>query len=458
MTDNPLPPHSVEAEKSILGGCLIDEKAAHKVDLQDDDFYVDSHRRLWRVIRTLAAHGITPDLVTMSEKLKQAGDLDNVGGLTYMAELIDFTPTAANISYYVNIVRRKSTQRKTISAAREIQRLAYNIEDPDALLSESFGQLQAIDSASGAEKVWLSAAEQAEEYKKSIMGKEKDRFYTGFPDLDVLINGVAPGEVMMIVGYSGTFKSAFLQNVLINSAVKTKKNSLFYSMEMPANLVYQRTVQIGLEQSTYFIESGYAGKKPGYEESTMQELDKLGIAEKLKVCQTPALTTEQVEHYARLAKAQFGEVGVVGIDYLGLMSAKDARSEYERISYCAEQSKNMAKRLNMPVVILTQINRQSARDGEMEMHSAKGSGAVEASADYMIGIQRNKQKEIIIKLMKNRSGEANLQFKADLDAKFLKFRSLEPYNEIAQKNVQRGRDRKAHNIREAAYDGYDPFQ
>lgn len=141
------------------------------------------------------------------------------------------------------------------------------------------------------------------------------------------------------------------------------------------------------------------------------------------------------------ARGKYGNVGVVGIDYLGLMSAKDARTEYERISYCAEQSKNMAKRLNMPVVILTQINRQSARDGKIEMHSAKGSGAVEASADYMLSLERNKQKEIIVGILKNRSGEANLQFVADLDVKILKFRGLEPYNEICHKNVSRGLER-----------------
>jgi replicative DNA helicase len=188
----------------------------------------------------------------------------------------------------------------------------------------------------------------------------------------------------------------------------------------------------------------------------MNELERLGI-NNLLTCQKPALTIEQVEHYARLAKARFGEIGVLGIDYLGLMAADGANSEYERISYCAEQSKVMAKRLNLPVVILTQINRASARDGEIETWSAKGSGAVEASADYMLGIQRNQQKEIIVKILKNRSGEANLQFRADLDAKYLKFRSLEPYNAICSKNVSRGKERKSHRLKEAAYADYDPF-
>ncbi|MCK5913336.1 MAG: hypothetical protein KAG12_05620, partial [Desulfuromusa sp.] len=208
---------------------------------------------------------------------------------------------------------------------------------------------------------------------------------------------------------------------------------------MPSTLVYQRSVQITLEQDPYYIESGYAGKKAqqNYRETTMKELERLGV-DNLIVNPRPALTIEQVEHYTRLARAEYGEIGVIGIDYLGLMAADGARSEYERISYCAEQSKNMAKRLNLPVVILTQVSREAIKSGKIEMHSAKGSGAVEASADYMLSISRNTQKEIIIELLKNRNGRADLKFRADLEAKYLRFRSLEPYDDAARKSVDRG--------------------
>ena len=455
MTDNPIP-HSVDAEMSILGAILLEPGSFHKINLQADDFYVGKHKKIFRALQGMMSQGIEPDLVTLSDALQRASDYDKVGGASYLASLMDYTPTAANIGYYARIVTTKSKSRQIISAARDILSQAYTAEDPDLLISNAFGALQQVGQAGQDEKIWLTTADMAAEYERFIKSRDTLCFNTGFPALDVILGGVAPGEVMMIIGYSGTFKSAFLQNILINSAHKTGKKSLFYSMEMPANLVYQRTVQIGLEQSTYFIESGYDGKKPGYQEQTISELDRLGISN-LLTCQKPALTIEQVEHYARLAKAEHGQVGCVGIDYLGLMAADGAKSEYERISHCAEQSKIMAKRLNMPVVILTQINRASARDGEIETWSAKGSGAVEASADYMLGIQRNDQKEIIVKLMKNRSGESNLKFKAEMEAKYLKFRSLEPYNDICAKNVARGSDRKAHRIKEAAYDNYDPF-
>ncbi len=450
------PPHSIEAEMSVIGAILLENDSFHKLDIQPDDFYVAKHRFLFAHLQRLITTGSGADLVTLTAALRNTNHYDKCGGASYLAELINYTPTAANITYYAKIITQESKKRQIIFAAKTILDSAQQATDPDMLISDAFGLFQQIGQ-SGGHKVWMSLAEQASEYEAYIQTADETRFATGYPNLDGIIRGVAPGEVMMIVGYSGTFKSAFLHNILLNSAMKNKKKSLFFSMEMPSTLVYQRTVQIALEQNTYYIESGYAGLKDqnNYREKTLQELERIG-ADNLITSPRPALTIEQIEHYTRLARAEHGEIGVVGIDYLGLMAADGVKSEYERVSYCAEQSKNMAKRLNLPVVMLTQINRSSATTGEMETWSAKGSGAVEASADYMLGIKRDDQKQIIIKLMKNRNGEANLQFIADLEAKYLKFRSLEPFDEISKKNVNRGRARMSVVKNESAVE-YDPF-
>lgn len=449
-------PHNIEAEMSVIGAILLENDSYYKLDLQPDDFYVAKHRFLFAALQKLINSGTGADLVTLSEELRKTGHLEKCGGSTYLAVLVDYVPTAANINYYANIVTTKSKARQVMSAAKTILTDAEQSSDPDILIAEAFGLLQAIGQTNG-NKVWMSVIDQAQEYEQYIQTADDTRFTTGYPKFDCLIRGVAPGEVMMIVGYSGTFKSAFLHNILLNSCMKTRKKSLFFSMEMPTTLVYQRTVQIALEQNTYYIESGYAGMKDGanYRENTLQELERIG-ANHLITSPKPALTIEQIEHYARLAQAEHGEIGVVGIDYLGLMAAEGVKNEYERVSYCAEQSKNMAKRLNLPVLILAQTNRSSAVNGEMETWSAKGSGAVEASADYMVGIQRNKSKELIVKLMKNRNGVADVPFIADLEAKYLKFRSLNPYNEFAEKNIDRGLARMREEKKEEA-PSYDPF-
>lgn len=434
----PLPPHSIEAEMSVIGAVLLDNDSYHKLDLQPDDFYQTRHRYLFAALQRLINSGSGADLVTLSEELREQGHLEKCGGTTYLAVLVDYVPTAANITYYANLVSTRSKARQVMSAAKTILVDAEQSSDPDVLIAEAFRLLQAIGQSNGG-KVWMSIADQAQEYGNYIQTADETRFTTGYPKFDCLIRGVAPGEVMMIVGYSGTYKSAFLHNVLLNSCMRTRKKSLFFSMEMPATLVYQRTVQIALERHTYAIESGYAGFKGGneYHEKTQQELEHIG-ANHLITSPRPALTIEQVEHYTRLARAEHGEIGVVGIDYLGLMAAEGTKNEYERVSYCAEQSKNMAKRLNLPVLILAQTNRSSVINGEMETWSAKGSGAVEASADYMVGIRNNDEKELIVKLMKNRNGVADVPFIAELDAQYLKFRSLKPHNEFAEKNVNRG--------------------
>ncbi len=454
----PEEPHSIDCEKSILGAVLLDDTCFHRlVDLRPDDFYLDAHRRIFAAMTALASTGNPVDLVSLTGELKQSADFERIGGSNYLGELVDFVPSASNVTYYLKGVLAKSRQRQLMSAARQILIDAGRSgADPDQLIADAFGQLQGIGQAG--EQTWLSLEEQARQYEQYIQTADETRFATGFPNLDAIVRGVAPGEVMMVVGYSGTFKSAFLHNLLLNGAMNTRKKALFFSLEMPATLVYQRTVQIALEQLTYYIESGYAGKKDveNYRQRTLDELKRIG-ADNLIVSPKPALSIEQVEHYTRQARAEFGEIGVVGIDYLGLMAAEHTKSEYERISYCAEQSKNMAKRLNLPVVVLTQINRSSATTGEMETWSAKGSGAVEASADYMIGIQRDDNKDIIIKVMKNRNGEANLQLRADLDAKYLKFRSLEPHNAIAAKNVERGKAR-LRTAKGPAPVEYDPFR
>lgn len=452
-----LPPHSVEAEMSVIGAVLLDNDSYHKLDLQPDDFYSAKHRFLFASLQRLINSGTGADLVTLSEELRKSGHLEKCGGALYLAELVDYVPTAANINYYANIVNTKSKARQVISAAKTILVGAEQSTEPDVLIAEAFGLLQSIGQSNGS-KVWMSVADQAKEYEAYIQTADDTRFTTGYPKFDCLIRGVAPGEVMMIIGYSGTFKSAFLHNILLNSCMRTKKKSLFFSMEMPATLVYQRTVQIALEQNTYFIESGYAGKKDadGYREKTLQELERIG-ANHLITSPRPALTIEQVEHYTRLARAEHGEIGVVGIDYLGLMAAEGTKNEYERVSYCAEQSKNMAKRLNLPVLILAQSNRSSVINGEMETWSAKGSGAVEASADYMVGIRNNDDKELLVKLMKNRNGVADVPFVAEIEAKYLKFRSLKPYNEFAEKNVARGMARMREEKKQEI-PCFDPFK
>lgn len=436
-------PSNLEAEQGVIGSILVENSALVEVAtlIEAGDFHDARHRLIFAAAKNLQSRQTPVDLVTLSSALRDAGQIEDVGGASYLAELLIAVPTATHAGHYARLVREKAVARRLIDACREIATVAAaGNQDADTLLAGAMARLEAVGTgAVGADRDLLTLSQMADLYEHHVKNLGKSRFVTGLPELDGVIRGVAPGEVMMITAYSGLFKSALLQNMLLEACRRTEQYAVFFSLEMPATRVLERTVQIALEEYTYRIESGFA-LHDGYKERTLADLEKIH-ADKLIVCDRPGLTIEQIEHYTRLARARFGQVGAIGLDYLGLMGADGAKGEYERISYVAENSKHLAKRLNVPVIILTQISRAAALTGDVEMHSAKGSGAVEASADYMVALMKDDQKRLILKLLKNRNGDAGVSFLVDIDTKYLKFRGLQPADSIARKESKRGASR-----------------
>ena len=451
-------PHNPEAEQGVIGSILIDNAALVEIAtlIEPADFHDTRLRMIYQAALGLQSRQVPVDMVMLMTALKDAGQLADAGGASYLAELIDYVPTAAHAGHYARIVRKAAIRRRLIEAARNIAGMAADTEqDDDTLLPAAMARLEAIGTgAVGAERDLLTLVEMAAQYEQHVKAYAKSRFVTGLPPLDEVIRGVAPGEVMMVTAYSGLFKSALLQNMLLEACRRTELSHVFYSLEMPATRVFERTVQIGTETLTYQIESDFM-LRPACRDRALADLA-ARHADKLIVCDRAAMTIEQIEHYTRLARSRYGQIGAIGIDYLGLMGAEGSKSEYERISHVAENSKHLAKRLNVPVIILTQISRAAAMSGDIGMHSAKGSGAVEASADYMLCLMKNERKELILRLAKNRNGDANIDFLVDLDAKYLKFRGLLPADSIAAKEVRRGEKRVRKSFQEGPVD-YDPY-
>lgn len=456
----PEEPHCIESEKSILGAVLVKEACFLQIvdGLQRDDLYEDAHRRIFDAMYALYTTGNPIDMVSLTGELKQSADFERVGGTSYLGELMDFFPSTSNVGFYLKKVLVKSRQRQLMSAGRQIQIDAGKIDaDPDQLIADAFGHIQSINQT--AEVVLRRGATDLQpEYIESVKGFDAEScFNFAAPAVNAIIPRIAPGEVAVVLGGPGCFKSAFQQNVLHSYTIKTGRKALMISLEMPAPLVYQRMVQILLEQVTFFIESGHAGKKgEEYLQRTREELLRLG-ADRLLVCTKPDLTLEQIEHYTRMAQAEHGDIGVLGIDYLGLVRVDGVTSEYEQMSKIGKSLKGLAKRLNLPVFALSQINRASAVGGEITQHSAKGSGDINAGADVVLGLYKNENKDVILKVLKSRSGEDGVEFKADLDAKFLKFRDFHPYNPVTQKIVDGKRSRLRTKDREAGSINVDPF-
>jgi replicative DNA helicase len=451
-------PHYPEAEQQILGAVLLDAECwptvASTVGVKD--FYREPHRLVFQALHDLAEEGAPFDLTSLVRKLNDHGKIKEAGGAVYLAELVGNCTSSANVKHYLGKVRESSLTRQL---HRALGTVAHAILTPgktlDELMEAAYLALDQVAGAkSGGVEAVLSLTDMARIYSDHVSQLDKNRFMTGFEPLDAVIKGISPGETLFIAAYSGLGKSALLHNIFLDSCRRTGNYHLLFSMEMQATRCFERTVQIALQRPTYHIESEFHHHNPEKRAATMLELGSAN-ADKLLVCEQGGLTLEAVEHYTRMARSRYGKISAIGLDYLGLMSAPNTRGEYERISAVAEGAKHLAKRLNLPVVVLAQISREAAKGGAVEMHSAKGSGAVEASADYMLALEK-KDGHILLKLLKNRNGEADISYKVNIRWPFLRFDSLEPWDDKALKEVQRGKNRRS-TTRDWQSDEEDPY-
>ncbi|MHC1697754.1 MAG: replicative DNA helicase [Geobacteraceae bacterium] len=434
------PPHDISAEKAVIGGILVfpDAFETASEQLTATDFHTESHRKIFAAVHELVKKGSPVDLVSLGITLKNSGDLERSGGHAYLTELIDFTPISVNIAYYAGIVKRKAIARRTIDAARRIAQAAQASDDIDTLLATAFGHLQDISKDAVQDNPFKTLDQLADAYQEHVRTIGTTRFITGFPEIDAVIRGVGPKEVCYILGGPGLFKSALLHNIFIGACERTGKYHPYFSLEMSDIRMFERTVQIGCQHYTHNIESGFH-HHTGYREKVLTELKQKSI-DKLLICDHGGLTIDQIEHYTRAARNRFGEIGAIGIDLLGLTTAPGTTGLFELIEANAPAIMNMAKRLNIPVIVLAHIKRLAPGE-EITMESGKGSGAIEQYARFMLGLWRNKDKDIICSVLKNTNGEADVKFKVDIKREFLKFNSFAPHNEFAAKNVEQRKSR-----------------
>gem|GEM_PF-1247920 len=430
--------YSLEDEMSVLGAGLLNEEALFAVadGLTAESFGESRHRKIFTAFKALREAGEPVELMLVARWLKEQGILDQAGGAVYLAELLDNVVTAANVSFYVRKVEEYSQRRKLEQIGKNIIQRVRRVEDLDDLFSETLSDIQTLSEGSSEKQIFYTLVPLADRLEAFTKMAGKNRLATGYSNFDgVIRGGPAPGEVTVLIAQSGVGKSAFMLNWGMNACV-SGKYIIIFSIEMQGERIFERMVQIAREHYTYNVESGFHHHS-GYREETIKELTEKGV-DRLLVCDLPSLSIRQVEHYTRLARSKYGEIGGIFIDYVGLMTADGAKSEYDRITHIADGAKRAAKRLNVPIVILSQINRTSASNGELEKYSAKSSGAVEANADLMLGLQKNDRGELILKLLKQRAGEDDLSFLVEMDWKFLKIRDIKPHNAITAKFSKQG--------------------
>jgi replicative DNA helicase len=407
MPDDPqldalkLPPHSLEAEQSVLGGLLLDNDAVDRVGdvIADADFYSDAHRHVYRAIVALAAEGRPADVVTVSESLASTQRLDYVGGLSYLGALVANVPTAANIRHYAQIVRDRSILRQLAATAGDIADTAYNPLGKSAkeVLDQAEAKVLHIaeQGARGAQQVapigtlLAGVVDRIETLYNRDDPSDVTGVPTGFSDLDRMTSGLQPGDLVVVAGRPSMGKTALALNMGEHVALAAGLPVVVFSMEMGAAQLALRLIGSVGRLDQHKLRTGRLAADDW--EKLTTALGRLNEAPIL-IDETPALNAIEVRSRARRLMKSYGKLGLVIVDYLQLMQATTTgENRATEISEISRSMKSLAKELKVPVMALSQLNRslEQRPNKRPVMSDLRESGAIEQDADVILFIYRD---------------------------------------------------------------------
>jgi replicative DNA helicase len=398
-----LPPHSVEAEQSVLGGLLLEASALDKIaDLMtDDDFYRHEHRLIYRQIVRLSEQAKPVDVITVAEALEIAGELDKVGGLPYLGGLAQNVPSAANIRRYGEIVRERSIMRKLAEVGADISGSAYNPSGRDAaqLLDEAESKVFEIAEAGSRGKQGFlpmpPLLTEVVERIETLYGRDNSSDVTGtatgFTDLDRMTSGLQPGDLIIVAGRPSMGKTAFSINIAENVALDSKLPVAIFSMEMGATQLAMRMLGSVGKLNQHDLRTGRL-QDDDWGRLT-HALGKLNDAP-IHIDESAALTALEVRARSRRLHRQNNGLGLIVVDYIQLMSSNMGKASENRATEISEISrslKSLAKELHVPVVALSQLNRslEQRPNKRPVMSDLRESGAIEQDADLILFIYRD---------------------------------------------------------------------
>lgn len=393
------PPHSAEAEQSIIGGLMLDNQVWEKIGtkLCESDFYRTEHRILFRAITELARKDQPFDVVTLLDTLKSAHDLDDAGGETYLFELANNTPSVANVPAYAEIVREKSVQRQLIAVAAEIADSAYNAggREVSELLDFAETRVFAIAEQTGKEggpesikSILVKAVEKIDLLYHN--GEALTGLATGLSDLDQLTSGLQTSDLIIVAGRPSMGKTALAMNMAEHAAIKSAKPVLVFSMEMPADSLAMRMMSSLGRIDQHRIRTGKLGDEDWPRVTSAVHM--LSEAP-LFIDDTPALSPAELRARSRRLAKEHGQLGLVIVDYLQLMQVPGFKGDNRtaEISEISRSLKSLAKELEVPVIALSQLNRslEQRHDKRPVMSDLRESGAIEQDADLICFIYRD---------------------------------------------------------------------
>src|SRR5687768_6832590 len=390
-------PHSLDAERSVLGAILISNEAFnHAAELIDPrDFFRDAHRRIFDKMIALSERGDAIDFITLKEELGRAGDLEEVGGPAYIASLTDGVPRSANVEYYARIVKEKATLRNLIHSANKILSEAYEAEqEPEVLLDEAERAIFAIAEDRIREgfvplrdlvQSSFATIEKLQQSKGAITGVP-----SGFPDLDEMTTGLHPGDLVVVAARPSMGKTSLVLNIAQYVGTHTSMTVGFFSLEMSKEQLFMRMLTGEARIDAHRFRSGYLNEKDYGRLS--HALGTLAEA-RVFIDDTASIGVLEMRAKARRLKAEHG-LNLLIVDYLQLMSGRGRfESRQQEIAQISRSLKGLAKELQIPVVALSQLSRASETrsDHRPQLSDLRESGALEQDADVVMFIYREEQ-------------------------------------------------------------------
>lgn len=396
-----VPPHSIEAEQSVLGGLLLDNAAWDRIAdiLVDEDFYRFDHRIIWQHITRLIGLGRPADVVTVYESLSTAGKAEEVGGLQYLNALAHNTPSAANIRRYAEIVRERSMLRKLVTVADEISSAAFNPQGKEArqILDDAESRVFQIaqEGSRGSagfleiQPLLTQVVERIDELYHREGDSEITGIPTGFVDLDRMTSGLQPGDLVIVAGRPSMGKTSLSMNIGEHVAIEQGLPVAVFSMEMGAVQLAMRMVgSVGLLDQHRMRTGKLVAEDWPKLTHAVQKVQEAQIY----IDETPGLSGMEVRARARRLARQCGKLGLIIIDYLQLMSGNSgSENRATEISEISRSLKGLAKELDCPLIALSQLNRslEQRPNKRPVMSDLRESGAIEQDADLILFIYRD---------------------------------------------------------------------
>jgi len=434
------PPHSVEAEMSVLGGMMLDNRGGSDVLdlLAETDFYLHSHQLIYRAISELLNAQQPCDFITLTEHLRHRNQLEEAGGISYLGTLANDTPSAANTRAYAEVVRERSILRSLIAVGNETAEMGYRPNGSPAaeLLNTAEQKVFALRERDGKSRVQYHAmpalldhvAEELEKAKNQPGGRRG--LSTGFKDLDDKTNGLHAGDLVIIAGRPGMGKTSLAMNIAEHVAIAQRLPVAVFSMEMAAEqLVFRVLSSVGEIDQQNLRNASMNDKEWADLSWAMGALREAPLF----IDETGALSPLELRARARRIAAQRG-LGLIVVDYIQLMQVPGSENRANEVSEISRNLKALGKEMGVPVIALSQLNRGvEQRDNKRpRMADLRESGGIEQDADLVMFVYRDDyynpetspdkgMAEIIIG--KQRSGPTGT-VKVGFDGKYTKFRDL----------------------------------